>query len=115
MKAITNPIYPALALFAVACYVLCPSSLAVGDPSWMFTGSMITERTNHTGTLLRSGKVLVTGGNASLANDYLRSAEVYDPATGTWTATGSMSERREFHTATLLASGQVLVAGGANS
>jgi hypothetical protein len=41
-----------------------------------------------------------------------KSAELYDPATGTWTVTGSLNIRRLYHTATLLASGEVLVAGG---
>src|SRR4029434_1310415 len=63
--------------------------------------------------LLPNGQVLVTGGKVG-TSDYSRSAELYDPATGTWTATASMSIARDAHTATLLASGQVLVAGGYN-
>jgi len=42
----------------------------------------------------------------------IRSAELYDPASGSWVATGSMlSERRGF-TLTLLPNGTVLAAGG---
>jgi Kelch motif len=74
---------------------------------------MVTGRDSHTATLLSSGKVLVAGGERDFVTD-LRSAERYDPATGTWTETGSMGDVRRYHTATLLSSGKVLVAGGYN-
>jgi hypothetical protein len=54
--------------------------------------------------------VLMAGGyNGS---NFLASAELYNPATGTFTPTGSMSTPRVFHTATLLNNGMVLMAGG---
>ena len=68
--------------------------------------------TDHTATLLPSGKVLVAGGYDD--GGTLSSAELYDPASGTWTATGSLGTARYDHTATLLPSGKVLVAGGGN-
>src|SRR5439155_10463918 len=78
------------------------------------TGNMSTPRYRHAGTLLLSGKVLVTGGSlyGHQCDECLHSAELYDPATGLWTATGSMNFGRYWHTATLLASGKVLVAAG---
>jgi hypothetical protein len=80
------------------------------DPSWTPTGAMRVTRAGHTATLLPSGKVLVAAG--AKHGTSLRSAELYDPASGTWTLTGGLSAARFQHTATLLPSGKVLVAGG---
>ena len=76
------------------------------------TGSMTTNRSSHTATLLPSGKVLVVGGAGS--SGYLASAELYDPSTETWTETNPLTTERSDHTATLLLNGKVLVAGGWN-
>ena len=78
---------------------------------WHITGSMIEARLNPALTILKNGKVLVTGGGTS---QFLHSAELYDPSTGTWTTTGSMYDERARHTASLLQDGKVLVAGGSN-
>jgi hypothetical protein len=87
------------------------------DPStdtFTATGSMASRRIGHTATLLANGKVLITGGEVeqgmTIPNE--KSAELYDPATGSFSLTGSMSSPREGHTATLLANGKVLIAGG---
>ncbi|HEV2377972.1 MAG TPA: kelch repeat-containing protein, partial [Streptosporangiaceae bacterium] len=100
------------------------ASAELYDPAtgmWSATGAMNVARSGQTATLLPDGEVLVAGGGcngtnygcdagSSLTN--LRSAELYDPATGTWSLTGKMAVGRQFHTATLLPGGEVLVAGG---
>jgi N-acetylneuraminic acid mutarotase len=79
---------------------------------WTLTGSLTTGRTLHSATLLADGRVLVTGGQAIGTTQSLRSAEVYNPATGTWTSTGDMITGRTNHVAVRLQNGRVLVAGG---
>lgn len=94
------------------------ASAELYDPAtgtWSPTGNLMHPRCNHTATLLRSGKVLVVGGNNQGASGAaVDTAELYDPSTGTWTETGSLIDDRAFHTATLLASNRVLVTGGRN-
>lgn len=87
------------------------SSAELYDPStgtFSVTGSMSEVRTEHTATLLASGKVLVAGGSVSNV------AELYDPGTGTFTPTaGPMTVSSSWScTATLLNDGTVLIAGG---
>jgi hypothetical protein len=89
------------------------------------SGKTIDPRDNHTATLLRSvngvpgAKVLLVGGGLGLtgSNHYHKSAELFDPATGTSTRTaGFMPYSSALHTATPIVlnngSGMVLVAGG---
>jgi N-acetylneuraminic acid mutarotase len=86
------------------------------DPTtqkWSASGTMSISRTDHSATLLSTGKVLVAGGTTVDFNGVtVASAELYDPVSGTWTGTGSLLQGRERFTATLLRSGKVLVAGG---
>jgi N-acetylneuraminic acid mutarotase len=80
------------------------------DPAtgaWATTGSLVTEHTNHTATLLPNGKVLVFGGSGINSG-----SELYDQATGVWTPTGLLVSTHTSHTATLLPNGKVLAAGG---
>jgi N-acetylneuraminic acid mutarotase len=93
------------------------TSAELYDPvtnTWSAAGSMATGRMKYTMTLLKSGKVLVTGGTTSVGNgwQYTSSAEVYDPATNTWSSAGFIALNRTGHTATLLNNGTVLVVGG---
>ncbi len=86
------------------------------DPAtgtWSATGSFSNARVFHTATLLASGKVMIVGGNNNLNMGLtLRSAELYDPATGTWSATGNLITTRQTHTATLLQNDKVLISAG---
>jgi hypothetical protein len=75
------------------------------------TPKMHAPRAWHTATLLKSGKILITGGFSLAAS--LATIEVFDPATGQFEiGKKSMSEGRGGHTATLLDDGNVLIAGG---
>jgi hypothetical protein len=83
------------------------------------TGAMTTRRSWHSLTLLPSGQVLAAGGETDSCSTNMcsfagtvRSAELYDPATGVFHAIGDMIVAHEGHTATLLADGRVLIAGG---
>jgi hypothetical protein len=73
-------------------------------------------RSRHTATPLFAtsliGKVLVAGGLNP--GGPLRSAELYDPRSGTWSPTASLNGARQLHTATLLGNDDVLAAGGSD-
>jgi len=68
-------------------------------------------RVAHAAVLLRSGQVLVTGGDID-GTGPSKSCRLYDPTSGTWSDAGSLNVPRLGHTATLLADGRVLVVGG---
>jgi hypothetical protein len=102
-------------------------SAEIYDPAtgqFSATGRMVDVRQMHQAVLLADGRVLVAGGLtdhdvastdfvlAATGANALKSAEIYDPVTGTFTATGSMADVRHQFTATLLLDGRVLVLGG---
>jgi hypothetical protein len=83
--------------------------------AWTKTGSLNTPRRGATITLLSDGKVLVAGGAHGVpdANQFVGSAEIYDPEMGVWTYTGNnLQVARQNANAVLLRDGRVLVAGG---
>jgi Galactose oxidase, central domain/Kelch motif len=85
--------------------------------TWSSTGNLHVARVSARAVLLPNGGVLTMGG--CLSNDCLssttKSAEIYNPASGTWTVTGSMRMGRAQFIAVLLPTGEVLVAGGCTS
>jgi len=95
------------------------SQATLYDPSaqiFKTTGNLLLARDSHTGTLLKDGRVLITGGFNGNGDDSIvgifSSAELYDASTETFVAAGNMSRGRDAHTATLLTDGRVLIAGG---
>ncbi|MFY0563390.1 kelch repeat-containing protein [Archangium lansingense] len=90
------------------------ASAELYDPAtnqWSPAGSLQTARRGHTMTLMKNGRVLVTGGTDENGNS-LSSVELYDPATRMWSAMPGMSTGRTLHSATLLENGKLLVVGG---
>ena len=86
------------------------------DPStgtFVATGALTVARTQHSANILPNGNVLLAGG---YSNQYLASAETFNPQTGQFTAVPSpMSAPRFEHTATALSDGRIFLAGGQNS
>jgi hypothetical protein len=72
---------------------------------------MLEARSGHSATVLPDGRVLIAGGMRR-NQDFYRSAEIYDPATGKFHETGEMTVARVGHAAALLPSGKVLIVGG---
>jgi hypothetical protein len=62
-----------------------------GTGLWTPTANLLTVRTDHSATLLPSGKLLVAGGLNGSAH---ASTEIYDPGSGTWTFGPTMAFAR---------------------
>jgi large repetitive protein len=84
------------------------------DPTtahFTLTGQLLTNRSNHTASLLPDGEVLVTGGTSD-GLSVLASTERYNPITKLFRLSAAMHTGRQGHTATLLSNGLVLIVGG---
>jgi hypothetical protein len=96
----------------------CNQTADLYDPSTnTFTpaGSMTTSRCSAVAVLLRTGEVLIVGGDKSPDSNTLPSAELYHPSTDTFTVTGGMHTPRDYFAAVLLKDGKVLVLGGSSN
>ena len=115
-------------LFAGGEYLDNKAELEIGTSgSYQQTGSMASARESHAATLLTDGRVLISGGFAFDEDDWnspaqqgqgspaLKTAELYDPRSGTFAGAGNMNVARKFHTSTLLTNGQVLITGGGDN
>jgi hypothetical protein len=78
------------------------------------TDNMHARRADHTSTLLRDGRVLITGGMVE-NGVFLKSSELFDPKKDAFVATDGMRSNRVEHAATLLPNGTVLITGGLSS
>jgi N-acetylneuraminic acid mutarotase len=78
---------------------------------------MHVKRAAHTATLLKDGRIFLTGGilKAEGIEENNSSTEFYNPATNSFSEGPRMSIKRAGHTATLLSNGNVLITGGFNS
>ena len=82
--------------------------------AWTPAGGMALARVNASLTLLRDGRVLVSGGEDPAGSEYVlyATSEIFAPLTNTWSPGPDLSEPRSDHTATLLPDGTVLLVGG---
>lgn len=69
-------------------------------------------RASGTATLLRDGRVLLTGGYPGEGRDPASGMEAFEPAAERFSSVGDMTTPRAVHTATPLPDGRVLLAGG---
>jgi DNA-binding CsgD family transcriptional regulator/N-acetylneuraminic acid mutarotase len=72
-----------------------------------------TTLAGHTLTRLLDGRVLIVGGNRN-SDEFLASAEIFDPYVNLILAAHPLHTQRSGHSATLLLDGRVLVVGGYN-
>lgn len=109
-----------LALSSGTCF---SATKPFGNGRFELLPNMVEPRSGHTATLLKDGRVLITGGCidsninrphkvSKLEAYYTDSAEVYDPRTRKFTLIGNMTTARILHASILLNDGRVLITGG---
>jgi TATA-box binding protein (TBP) (component of TFIID and TFIIIB) len=103
-----------LMLVPMVCVSLASAPWPSGTGAVSEIAAMHIARASHSSTLLPNGKVLIAGGFAGSGGEYnpYRTAELYDPNSGTFQSVAEMSIGRSGHTATLLKNGKVLIVGG---
>lgn len=82
--------------------------------TWSAAAPMMTPRESHTATLLKDGRVLVTGGTDLKRPQpgFWAESEIYNPINNTWISAAPMKTQRSRAAAVSLADGRVLVIGG---
>jgi N-acetylneuraminic acid mutarotase len=102
------------------CFSTVNGSAELYDPAtgvWSNAGQT-SRRISHTATRLQNGQVLVAGGSNYGydigRSEYLTSADLYDPTTGSWRPTGGFNLIVAYHSVALLPNGQVLAVGSSN-
>lgn len=88
-----------------------PSLVARASGNWALDPGLQTPRNNPNATVLPNGKVLVVGGTDANGN-FVTTAELFDPVSGTSSFTGSPGFPRDNAVTTLLSTHKVLRAGG---
>ncbi len=92
------------------------ASCEIYDPSvdrWSPAAPMTVARSFFDLVDLPDGRLLAAGGGTSGGkHPATKTAEVYDPASGSWSRTGSMTKPRAFAATASLSDGRVIVAGG---
>ncbi|MBM3925243.1 MAG: hypothetical protein FJ320_04540 [SAR202 cluster bacterium] len=87
------------------------------EESLVLTATLPRPSAGHTATLMKDGRVLITGGvickpGVSLCSSTSSSAELFDPSTNRWIPVNSMMRPREGHAAIVLNDGRILIVGG---
>lgn len=87
------------------------------DPKTMkfeLVGKLKQARWNHSATLLKDGRVLITGGSSGNNKKQfgLSSSEIFDPKTNKFTPAGDLNIPRMYLNSNLLDDGRVLITGG---
>jgi hypothetical protein len=105
-----------LFLFALAALLCVPASAsAINTVSFSPVGNMTSEREAPGAARLPDGRVLVVGGYSSAGDQYLNTAEVFDPNANTFSPLAATMNAVRWGPATAtLPDGRVLIAGGYN-